>query len=543
MDAEPRSRLRWLLAPVPMAVVAVAVLRIAGFVGIGVMDHGLNFDEGAYLSAAELLVDGEVMYRDYIAVHPPVLFYALVPVTWLPDAAVFGAARTLMVLVALASIALAGRLAARHLRPWPAAAVVVAYGIAPDALVAGRSVVTETLVNLLCIVAALAWLPAGQPDDRAADRRAVLAGVAFGLACATKLLALPMLLAIVASAAPGRRRGDLARFGLGAVAAFGAVTLPMALRAPAEFFEQVVWFQANRPVPTAPLLSLDRAQRLVPGIFSLQHLQNVLFPLAGLAVVWGVAVERGVVGRFARFAVVWFASASAAMYLGRMHDGQYNAHLAVPAALALGWGLDRGFAWLRAREAVGPAAARRVGMARVAIVSTLVVLALLTVRMDRALELTRDPTAAQVASFVRQHDGCIFSFEPAWLLVGERLPDVDRFGRIATDPYVGLLIEAMAAGEGDQQFESPASERVVREAIERCPTVILGSRGRWHLGGQVTWFYEHHRPVASTSTGVDVWVRIDPDAPPAGAQPPTGSVDTSPSGDTTTSRGSTKLER
>lgn len=543
MDADPRRLLRRLLAPVPMAVVAVGVLRIAGLVGIGVMDHPLNFDEGAYLSAAELLVDGQVMYRDYIAVHPPLLFYLLVPVTWLPDVVVFGAARTLIVVVALVSIVVAGRLAARHLRPWPAAAVVVAYGIAPDALVAGRSVVTETLVNLLCLVAALAWLPASEPEGRVANRRALLAGVAFGLACATKLLALPMLLAVVASAAPGRRRGDLARFGLGAVAAFGAVTLPMAVRAPSELVEQVVWFQAMRPVPDVPLLSLERLHRVVPGVVGLEHLQNVLFPLAGLAVGWGLAVERRIVGRFGRFVVVWFAASTAAMYLGRMHDGQYNAHLAVPAALALGWGLDRGFAWLRAREAASPAAVRPIGIARAAIVSTLVLLALITVRMDRALELTRDPTAAQVATLVRQHDGCLFSFEPGWLLVGGRLPDVDRFGRIATDPYVGLLIEAMAAGQGDQQFESPASERALREALERCPTVILGPRGRWHLGGQLSWFYEHHRLVASTSTGVDVWVRIDPEAPPAGAQPPIGSVDTPPSGATTTSSGSTKLDR
>jgi hypothetical protein len=51
---------------------------------------------------------------------------------------------------------------------------------------------------------------------------------------------------------------------------------------------------------------------------------------------------------------------------------------------------------------------------------------------------------------------------------------------------------------------------VFRDAVEACPTVIVGARGRWHLGRDWPWFTERYEPVTTTDGAApDVWRRID----------------------------------
>jgi len=128
--------------------------------------------------------------------------------------------------------------------------------------------------------------------------------------------------------------------------------------------------------------------------------------------------------------------------------------------------------------------------------------------LARAEALTVDPAGEQIAALVRASPPCVASFEAGWLIVGDRFPDPGRVGHGAADLYVTGLIAGDLSGHGFDLLAAPAAEAEVRRFVESCPTVIVGSRGRWHLGRLWPWLASHYEQVATTTPGgPDIWRR------------------------------------
>lgn len=494
------------VAPIAAVAVFAALWRLGLLFLIDPARHPLNFDEGAYFTGARLLTEGHVMYRDFIAVHPPVLFYALAPFTRLGSPMTgLVAARAALCVVGGINAWLIGRIALRHVGRWAAATGALLYAVAPEVVLADRSVVVEPLLSLTSLLAVWAWI--GRPpsdDDDVLDRRAWQAGLLLGLAGATKGWAVFLVVPLLLTTNPGRRAREVVRLALGAAASFVVVAGPMIARAPADFVDQVIRFQVLRPVDGAGLLSRVRVERLVPLGIDFDAGTNGLITIAGIVGVVALVCARrtGGLGRFGSFALSWFTVLFAALFLGAIHFPQYNAILGPAAGLSLAFALDR----LWARDLAFPG----LRVLRVAMVAILVLAMLHAARLSRAQALTVDPEPARVAQEIRGRDGCTFSFEAGWLLAAGQYPDDRVVGQIATDAFVGGLIAAIDAGETDQQFASPAAQALLRDAVERCPTVILGPRGHWHLASSMAWFTERYRPLSETGPdGIDVWVRRD----------------------------------
>lgn len=496
---------------------ALAV-RLATLYGIGAGNHPLNYDEGGYLSFAALWSRGTTIHRDVVAVHPPGSSYLLAPLTWIgPPSTSLLLGRVVAALIGAASAYLIGRITLRYASTAAAVVAVLAYALAPDAVLADRSVVLEPLLNLACLSVAVLWV---RSDPRSLRRMLAVAAL-IGAAASIKLWGAFLLVPLVATLPrPLRvRRGALAAAVAGL--SWAAVVAPVALRAPSDFVEQVIVFSLARP-DTVPTTWVDRLFWLAADPRDPLLTRNLIVTIAlvglGSATVAPVAANalrrRRTVPRnqtdatgsrvdAARFACCWFATVAVAMLAAPVHLEQYNAHLAAPAALVVGWTVDRAVRLL-GRSAPRPA---------VRLVSLAGVLVLLGVgaqsaRVARAEALDRTQQPSLVAEMVRDLPACTHAFEPAWLIVADRWPDPALVGPTAVDPFGAALVAAIAAGEQRQQLDAPAARATTRDAVLRCDTVVLGARGRWHLGKDEPWFREHFRLADETwPGGPDVWRR------------------------------------
>lgn len=482
---------------VPLATCFALAVRIGGLVLIPPLAHPFSYDEGAYYSAAALWARGSALYGDIVAVHPPAAFYFLAPWTFAGTPShSFVVARIMMTLVGALNALLIGRIAQRFVPSWAAAVGVVVYAVIPAAVVDDRSILLEPLLNLACLAAAAAWLRR-DGDERKDHRRAWLTGALIGVAIATKLWGVLLLAPVLATADRERVRSQLSRVAGGAVVAFAALVLPTALRAPGAFFDQVVRFQVSRRSTGEPTFG-DRVFRVVADPRHLA-LGSLVLVTAVLLVV-GAALASGVrPPRFARFALVWVAVLAVVFIASPVYDDQYVGHLAPSVGLLAAWGSA---AWWPRRRDVG--SARRIG-AWVA-VGVLAAGVVQSIRVDRALALDRTQDVRDLQTIVPALPECVFSFEPGWLVMGDRFPDPELVGRGATDSFAASLMDEHRDGHRASGSESP---RYFRREVERCDVVILGARGRWELGDDLEWFRSRFRQIdEARPNGPDVWRRI-----------------------------------
>jgi hypothetical protein len=199
------ARLAYALGLAPL--VLLAVISIVDFVA-GLNAGSISFDfRGAYLRAAEEIVDGESPYPPVEGfelashnayVYPPLLAFVLIPFTALPADVAAGIA------VAAVAALLAATLHVLGVRDWRCYAAALLWAPTMNALHMGSS------SALLALAAALAW------RWRAAAWPPALA---IGLGIATKLILWPMLVWTLAT----RRVRTTVAAGLVA----GAVTLSL----------------------------------------------------------------------------------------------------------------------------------------------------------------------------------------------------------------------------------------------------------------------------------------------------------------------------
>ncbi|MFN8051398.1 MAG: glycosyltransferase 87 family protein [Acidimicrobiales bacterium] len=503
------DRSAWLL---PLAVVVGVGLRAVPFVWAGPLHVPVDYDEGAYFAAAAALARGHALYGAVSIAYPPGMAYWFAPFTVLGASTAFLAAKASMLLVAAANIWLVGRVAGRFVPRWAAAAGALVYALTPGVVTAERGVFTEPLVNLFCLLALLVWLRAGEPD--APPRRAWTAGALVGVAALFKLTALlvavPFIVA-VPRPAPLRRLGRAAG---GAIAAFVLLTLPVTVRAPGAFVRQVFGFQLGRPGESTVA---KRLQEVVVR-FDLHSANRVVL---GTVVLVAGAVAYAATRRRDRsepaaatlgarqllsWSLAWYVTIAIAFVASRVYFEQYNAHLAPAAGLVAAGALAALVPAARGDQL--PARSPAIRWGSVSLLALVVVAGLQALHVDGAEAGGRQDDQALIARRLRSTQGCVVSFEPAWLLAADRYPDPSRSGPASVDPFAAQLGAAISAGQGSRRFDAPAAAAVARDALERCPTVVLGPRGRAQLGPVAPWFHAtFHRAPGQGPGGPDVWVR------------------------------------
>jgi 4-amino-4-deoxy-L-arabinose transferase-like glycosyltransferase len=470
--------------------VAAGLLRAWPLLRWGAWQVPVDYDEGVYSSAAQLLFRGVLPYRDFVFVHPPGLLYflgtsALIPK--LDPAQVFAASRFIAAAVGGFSVFLVGRLAWSWRGPVAGVVAALLYATYPEAVALEHGPFLEPVLNLVCLAGAAVWL--GAPSKRSAWG----AGAVLGYAVSVKLTGAVFVLAAL-SAVPKEDK-KLAIHLLAAVALSAAVfLLPLALSAPNEFFSQVVLFHLHRPVDGMD----SRATRAAEMLFSFRPGAGVLSLIGALLALRQFARDRG-----ARLWLVGFALVAFSFLATSTYWTQYNAFFAPAQVLLAGAGAAA--LWNFASERSG-----RIGAIATALLLTAGVFpSLRRIVLKGRMHEERLATLSAYARSQLPADACVFGFEPAWALATGRLPYHQRGLAPLVDPYASML---MAVGTKvssvDAAFETEAARAPVAKHLAECSYVVLGWRGEWQLGGAGrAQFYERFDRLPLEQTGLDLWRR------------------------------------
>jgi hypothetical protein len=489
------------------ALAALAILgffiRAAGFFQEGgALAHPIDFDEGVYFSASALLFQGVHPYRDFVFVHPPGLLYVLglatALVKWLGVSNAFLVTRWMAALAGGCSTFLAGRMTARWVGPLGGVVAALLYAFHPEAVGVERGPFLEPVLNVVCLSMANAWLA---PREKATPWTFALAAMFCGLAISIKLWGgLWFLAALVSMPRGGGIFSRRLLFFLIAGLVVCVLVFPLALGAPESFLNQVFLFHAHRP----PDGEVERWRRLVT-LFS----GSRFFISAGVS----VALLSGFTNRLKRPREYLFFSTAYALTVGAFlastsYWSQYNAHLAASECVLAGAGVAMlyraiGERWARANPRAG------------LLMATVVVFPSL-----RTMILYCWPRAPQQLAFGRalQHwvppNACYFSFEPAWGLLGERLPLHAASSPALVDVYATMLLDGLKDGARfshvNHAFASAAAQTSIRNKLEHCRFVSLGARGEWQLSLESKqWFYANfvRRFPSAGELGTDIWER------------------------------------
>jgi hypothetical protein len=243
-----------------------------------------EYDDGVYYRAAVLLQEGGALYRDQVFVHPPGLPLLLLPTAWLGegvgDSWGFVLARALLVVVSTA-VAVGLTLHIRRIAGLAGGlASGLLYAVHPCVVVAGDTVLMEPFIDAATLVAVVVLTVPGM-------RRAVVAGVALGLAGSVKLWAAVPAAVLAVLLLVERRVTQAVALAGGAVVA-SAIVLALAVRAPAAAWEQIVLTQLGRE-PDG-VLGLGPRLTFLSGTWSLPRPWGVFVVLAGATASVAVAV-------------------------------------------------------------------------------------------------------------------------------------------------------------------------------------------------------------------------------------------------------------
>ncbi|MFZ0251998.1 MAG: glycosyltransferase family 87 protein [Acidimicrobiales bacterium] len=239
--------------PMPALVLVVATGLVLGILlvyqGIhkGFFSGLTEVDDGVYYGEGLLMAHGVLPYHSYIDIQPPGIALLMAPFGLLArvtsERVGFEVARIFIVLVAVANVALLGRLIRR--RHWAGVltglAVLAFY---EDSLIADHTILLEPILVLTTLLAFLVVF-----DDletaTASSARWLGAGVLLGVCSSIKLWGIfPFVVLLCFAYKQGRR--CLARFVAGGVVAFGIICLPFFVLAPSAFWHEVVVVQATR---------------------------------------------------------------------------------------------------------------------------------------------------------------------------------------------------------------------------------------------------------------------------------------------------------
>lgn len=503
MDEAPERGRRW-ADPILLAAGATVVLRMLARAWIGPLAT-INYDEGCYVTQGSLLARGFVPYRDFAMAHPPGIAVFAAPFTWLasPSTALV-LCRFAMALVGGASAYLVGSIARSKTSTAAALGAMAVYALLPEVASSERQLMIEPLLNLCCLLVARTWLV--DRSDRTWQRRAWQTGVLLGLAVFCKSWAVLVLIPLAVTATPRRRPAELGRVALAAAGTSLLLLAPVLVLAPQQFLDQTIRFQAGRPTEGASFT--ERLASIFGSPTAVRALPATLIVVAAVA----VAVHARRADRLTTFSLAWMATLIVSFLVAPTYTIQYNAHLG-PSVGLVSAGVFEALLRQRTRAKGRSPAFRLAGVAAVVVCVTAVGVAARGIRWVPAnrggsgQEWTGQ--VADVLDSPRVPAGCVFAFEPAWLIPADRRAEPDDAGPLVSDSFGGALSEAVRTGAADQSFEAPAAQAATQRAVDGCDTVLLGVTGRVQLGAQGLERFraEFERIATTTPDGPDVWVR------------------------------------
>lgn len=243
-----------------LAVTEIAALLIMLILALSLRLYGLvpperglryaqDADEGAYLTSAQLMLQGYLPYRDFFAVIPPAAIYffaAVLRLTYAPwgSPSGFMAARYLCVAVGTASVLVTYLIGRKVGGRW--AGLLAAIIVAVDGIVVAqdRRAMLEAPSNLFTLLAILAYLRAMESNS---PLPLVGAGVCSTLALLSKGTALIVPLLIVLHILLRRRFRALLIFTVTVAATYLPLAGYFLITCPEQFLKQVYLFHLLRP--------------------------------------------------------------------------------------------------------------------------------------------------------------------------------------------------------------------------------------------------------------------------------------------------------
>ncbi len=311
----------------------------------------MEYDDGVYYASAKALVSGQIPYRDFTILHPP-----LVPLLLAPFAAVGSLAgdptglllaRCAVVGVSVANLFLLRTIASRYVGAKASLLAAGLYAVYPNAVVAEHTFLLEPVVNVFVL---LALYLLTRPGARSAA--VGWSAVALGAAVSVKVFAAAWVVALGAALLLRRQPRDAGRVLLVVAAAIAVLWGPFVLLAPRDTVRDLVTTQLNRPLDGA-----NRTTRLLnmAGVEPFVHLERATaLPIAAAALVVlalvALAARRGfadLTGGTQDAALLWWVLSLAllvsvtAFAFSSSYFPHYAGFLAPPLALlsagAAGW--------------------------------------------------------------------------------------------------------------------------------------------------------------------------------------------------------------
>lgn len=278
----PRKR----FAPELLVIVGALAARLAVPLTGGGFHGFMGADPAVYYTAASAVTHGELPYRDFILVHPPLVPFVLQPAAWVGRATTDHTGLIVGNLLFTLIGAVCAGLVVRIARVWglgivPAVAGGAFYAVWLGAVQSEFASRLEPLGNALILGAVLALAHARRQAGEGrpwSGRLAVTAGALLGLALNTKIWwGLPVVVLLAWSALESRDKRFAALLLAGAVGVSLLLDGVLFALAPRDMWTDVVSAQFGRP-------------RRYPSLdYRLEELGHVGGPLAS-TVFWGLLV-------------------------------------------------------------------------------------------------------------------------------------------------------------------------------------------------------------------------------------------------------------
>jgi dolichyl-phosphate-mannose-protein mannosyltransferase len=470
-----------------------------------------EYDEGVYISSAQLLLQGHLPYRDFQYVEPPLALaiYAAVlsshPILW-GDASTFELARYSTIgfgLITLVGVSIL----ARRLGGWTSALFSVGL-LATDALVIeiDRRAMLEPIVNAFSIFALICYV---QALDREKSWIWLSAAALLGVFAALLKTAGVIVLGVILLHALWRildavGRRELASAGKSRVRAFVVLLLAAAVGViavtgyfiitnPMQFLRQVYLFHFLRPADGV-LSVADRFNEIIsnPG----SHL-TIWMAAGGLAII----LMRGIMQhdwREWRLLVLWMIAVLGMIVVAKTFYLHYFVQATVPLALIAG-------ALVSKPKPQAPDVNRSSGRHKFVAAAQLLV-AILLVITNLIPGVAQFETALDVPNLRSQVDlrpirrflatntpanAQVLGFEPIYALIASRQPAGPSEDSFLVDSYGYLLYENIGLDEnmfhpinGDDVTQVMHNEKGQQQIVgiaKRADYVVIDDRARQQL--------------------------------------------------------------
>ncbi len=516
----PHAAASWLMA---LILVGGVVLRAAPWFRTNNFTGFLEYDDGVYYAAAKSLLHGLIPYRDFTVVHPPLTWVLLLPAaaagSLFGDPAGMAAARLEVLLAACVNILLV-RVLVQDLvsestdrRRAPGYLAAALYAAAPGAVIAGHTVLLETLATLPALLG-MRFLLRRPLTSRLAGLGAVLLACAVGVklfAAAYVVVAATWVLVTAA-----RRLVAFAGGFLGG--AFLILAPYLVATGPSVLWRDLVQAQLSRP-SDGPL-SIGQRLRSLSGLgqLSVGVAIPVLMSCATLCLVVLTPAGRGLF-RKAPQTPVWIGLTvlmAAAFARSPSYFDHYAGFFAAPASIALG--------------ACVAAAGRAVVPRVAAVLAALVLLTVAGLGSVREAARHAGQSSLAVAAARVPRSACVYSDSVSLLISADRftLPSqacpgwIDGRGQklvwsIGAPPDRHFYPHGFVVDERWQQQTLAQLRSAAFLLVRQDPTRTdeFGLAVRSYVAHNFRRLWVGHGPVSTP----ELWERISRRPPPL---PPTG---------------------